>query len=258
MRIAALADLHARTHDDVARLTNLLREAAAEADVLLLGGDLTDHGRPGQVEALLEAIHEVRIPILAVLGNHDHEGGCAGDIMRMLRSAGAHVLDQGGTAVIGGVGFAGTKGFAGGFGAKSVRAFGEEALKAFVSESVVEAQALRGALRSLDTPVKVALTHYSPVLETVASEPTEIHVFLGTSRLGAALDEGGASVAFHGHAHHGQLEGRTEGGVPVFNVSLDVLRRAGRFPFVHEVDVTSARAPPRDAGPRALADSPRT
>lgn len=235
MRIAAVADLHARDHDDAPRLEALFRDAARDADVLLLGGDLTDHGRPGQVEPILSAVHAIGIPVVAVLGNHDHEGGCAPDIVRMLRSGGVHVLDRGGTAVIDGVGFAGTKGFCGGFGRNNVRAFGEDTLKAFVSESVVEAQALRMALRSLETRVKVALLHYSPVLETVATEPAEIHSFLGTSRLAAALDEGGASVAFHGHAHHGALRGKTEGGVPVYNVSLPVLRAEGMERFAVEV-----------------------
>jgi Icc-related predicted phosphoesterase len=235
MRVAALADLHAREDADAGRLAALLSGAARDADVVLLGGDLTDHGRPGQAEAILEAVHAIDVPVVAVLGNHDHEGGCAADIARMLGSAGIHVLDKGGSVVLGGVGFAGTKGFAGGFGRNSVRAFGEDALKSFVSESVVEAQALRAALKGLGTPVKVALTHYSPILATVATEPEEIHSFLGTSRLAQALDEGGATVAFHGHAHHGTLEGRTEGGVPVYNVSLPVLHELGREHLTIEV-----------------------
>jgi uncharacterized protein len=235
-RVAALADLHARDGaQDAKRLAALLAGAARDADVVLLGGDLTDHGRPDQAEALLAAAQTIARPVLAVLGNHDQEGGCAADVARMLRSGGVRVLDRGGTAQVGDVGFAGTKGFAGGFGANAVRAFGEDALKAFVSESVVEAQALRAALRSLETPRKVALTHYSPVLATVAPEPSEIHSFLGTSRLAQALDEGGATVAFHGHAHHGALQGRTEGGVPVYNVSLPVLRAVGREHLIVEV-----------------------
>ncbi len=228
MRVSALADLHARDRDDAKRLADLLADAARDADVVLLCGDLTDHGRPAQAEALLEAVHGVDAPVVAVLGNHDHEGGCAPEVARILRSGGVHLLDRGGAVEIGGVGFAGAKGFAGGFGRNAVRAFGEDALKAFVTESVVEAQALRAALKGLGTRAKVALTHYSPVLETVATEPVEIHSFLGSSRLGQALDEGGATVAFHGHAHHGAPEGRTDGGVPVYNVSLPVLHRLGR------------------------------
>ncbi|MEA3198787.1 MAG: uncharacterized protein QOE90_215 [Thermoplasmata archaeon] len=235
MRVVAMADVHARGEDDLPRVEALLADAAREADVLLLGGDLTDQGRPSQAEVLMRAIHHAGVPVLCVLGNHDHEGGCAAEIARMLRSGGARVLDRGGSVVLGDVGFAGAKGFAGGFGAKSVRAFGEDALKAFVAESVVEAQALRAALKSLDTAKKVALTHYSPVLATVAREPAEIHSFLGSGRLADAIDEGGATVAFHGHAHHGSLRGETPGGVPVYNVSLPVLREEGLAHLAVEV-----------------------
>lgn len=235
MRISALADLHARGEEDEPRVRAILEAAAKDADVLLLGGDLTDHGRPSEAEALIKALRVVEIPVVAVLGNHDHEGGCAPDLERMLASAGVYCL-EGTSVTLDGVGFAGAKGFAGGFGRNAVRAFGEVALKSFVSESVVTAQNLRAALKSLDAPVKVALTHYSPVLETVATEPPEIQGFLGTSRLAAALDEGGATVAFHGHAHHGKLQGHTEGGIPVYNVSLDVLRdETGGQRFVLDV-----------------------
>src|SRR5581483_5973037 len=188
MRIAAMADVHAKGEEDQPRVTKLLADAAEDADVILLGGDLTDHGRQSEAEGLLAAVRDLDVPVVAVLGNHDHESGCASELEAILRSGGVHCLEGQGV-VIDGVGFAGAKGFAGGFGRNVVRAFGEDALKAFVNASVVEAQGLRGALRALDAQVKVALTHYSPVLATVATEPAEIHSFLGASRLGAAIDE---------------------------------------------------------------------
>lgn len=225
MRIACTADVHARDGDE-ARVASMFARVRDEADVLVLAGDLTDHGRQSEAEALLRGLREVDVPVVAVLGNHDHESGAAGEIIRILTSGPIQVIDRGGVE-IDGVGFAGAKGFGGGFGARLVRAFGEQAVKAFVTESVLEAEALRGALMALRAPRKVAVLHYAPVEETLVGEPLDIHPFMGTTRLGAALDDGGAKLAVHGHAHHGSLHGKTEGGVPVYNVSIPVLKAAG-------------------------------
>lgn len=225
MRVAFTADLHVRQGDE-ARVRGLFAGLADEADALVLAGDITDHGRAGEAEALVRGLHEVGVPVVAVLGNHDHEAGDAADIVRMLRACGVRVLEREGV-VIGGVGFAGAKGFGGGFGRGLVRGFGEGSLKTFVSESVIEAEGLRAALRSIDAPRKVAVLHYAPVVATIEGEPCEIHAFLGTSRLEQAIDEGGATLAVHGHAHHGSPMGKTEGGVPVYNVGLPVLKASG-------------------------------
>lgn len=228
MKLAAVGDIHVRERDDEDRVRDLLLRASRDVDVLLLAGDLTDHGRPAETEVLARCLHDLDVEVVAVLGNHDHEAGWVKDIYRMLASAGIHCLDRKRpTVTIDGVGFAGVKGFGGGFGDRIVRGFGEDSLKAFVSESVVEAEALRAGLKSLDTERKVALLHYAPIPETVAGEPPEIHPFLGTTRLEHAIDEGGAHVVFHGHAHKGRVGGKTAGGVPVWNVSLPVLRAAG-------------------------------
>lgn len=227
MRVAAVADLHVRAGDEE-EVREMFAPVKDEADVLVLAGDLTDHGRPGETEALVRGLHHVDVPIVAVLGNHDHEAGNERDMLRILGSYGVHILDRRRpTTIIDGVGFAGVKGFGGGFGDRLVRGFGEDSLKAFVSASVVEAEALRSGLLSLSTPRKFAVLHYAPVEATLEGEPREIWSFLGTSRLEAALDEGGASVAVHGHAHHGKPIGQTARGVPVANVSLPVLRQKG-------------------------------
>lgn len=227
MKIAAVADLHVREGDE-ARVAAMFAHAKDDADVLVLAGDLTDHGRIGQTEALVRGLHDVGLPTIAVLGNHDHESGEPKDIMRMLASSGVHVLDRRRpTFVLDGVGFVGVKGFGGGFGSTLVRGFGEDSLKAFVTASVVEAEAMRAGLLSLETRRKVAVLHYSPIVATIDTEPAEIWPFLGTARLEQAVDEGGADLVLHGHAHHGRERGATARGVPVYNVSAPVLRAGG-------------------------------
>ena len=225
MRIAATADVHARP-GDLARLRALAEGAARDADVLIMGGDLTDLGYPEQAEVLIEALDGCPIPVVAVLGNHDHEGGEAGAVSRLLAESGVLMLDRS-SVVLDGVGFVGVKGFCGGFGAHEASFFGEDLFKAWVAEGIQEAEALERELRGLGTERRVAVLHYAPVRDTVEGEPAAIHAFLGASRLGIALDRGGATVAFHGHAHAGPLEGKTPSGVPVFNVSLPVLEKAG-------------------------------
>lgn len=225
MRIAAVADVHCK-EGEWGRMRELADAAQAEADVLVLPGDLTDHGRVGEMEAILKGFASITIPVVAVFGNHDHETGQASVLYGMMKSAGWHILDRE-HVVIDGVGFAGVKGFAGGFDDRLLRSFGESSLKAFVQESVEEASALRQHLRSMDTDKRVAVLHYAPVRDTVVGEPPEIFPFLGTSRLAEALDDGGAVLAVHGHAHLGTYEGRTAKGTPTYNVSMKVLKKAG-------------------------------
>jgi Icc-related predicted phosphoesterase len=225
LRVAAAADIHAR-EGDAGRLHALVRDVAQDADVLVLGGDLTDLGRLEQAEVLLEAFDDCPIPVIATLGNHDYESGNAEEISRLLAESTVHLLDRS-SVVIDGVGFSGVKGFGGGFDRTLVNSFGEGIFKAFVSEGILESEALKNELRGLGTERRVAVLHYAPIRETVEGESPEIYAFLGTSRLGVALDEGGAAVAFHGHAHNGAFKGETPGGVPVFNVSLPVLEHEG-------------------------------
>jgi Icc-related predicted phosphoesterase len=227
VRIAALADIHCKRTSE-GGLRSLFASASERADVLLLGGDLTDYGLPEEAEILTEELRQgATVPVLAVFGNHDHESGQHETLKRILTRPGVVVLD-GDSYELGGVGFAGTKGFAGGFGERALGPWGEEAIKAFVHEAVNEALKLEAALRQLDTPTRIVLLHYSPIAETVVGEPEAIFPFLGSSRLEEPLAHFPVTAVFHGHAHKGAPEGRTRNDVPVYNVCLPVLRE--RFP----------------------------
>lgn len=225
MRVAAVGDLHygKTSQGSLQTLTTALR--AAEAEVLVLCGDLTDYGLPDEARGLAkELVGGVKIPIVAVLGNHDYESGAAHEVVAALREAAVTVLD-GDTVEVRGVGFAGVKGFAGGFGRGALGPWGEEATKRFVHEAVNEALKLESALARLRTPTRIAVLHYAPIVGTVEGEPREIFPYLGCSRLEEPLVRYAVSLVFHGHAHNGALEGRTAGNAPVYNVSLPLLRR---------------------------------
>lgn len=226
MRIAAIGDLHC-TEGSGRTIGEKLHALNDEADALLLAGDLTAMGRASEVAALCEELRRLRIPIVAVLGNHDHESGQAPDIVGCLERAGVHVLD--GSEVVLPVngrtlGVAGVKGFCGGFPPHPLRAFGERALKEFVGESVHEAHKLRGALGRLTSHVRVALLHYAPIRGTLGSEPLEIYPFLGSAVLHEVLDAARVDAVFHGHAHLGSPFARTPSGIPVYNVAMPVTR----------------------------------
>jgi Icc-related predicted phosphoesterase len=124
-----------------------------------------------------------------------------------------------------GVGFAGVKGFCGGFGRGALGPWGEEVVKRFVHEAVQEALKLESALARLRTPSRIVLLHYAPVVGTVMGEPPEIYPYLGSSRLEEPLSRLGVTAIFHGHAHKGAAEGRTTAGAPVYNVSLPLMMR---------------------------------
>jgi Icc-related predicted phosphoesterase len=217
MRIAAIADLHCRTAS-VGKIAALLAGVEEEADVLLIAGDLTNLGLAEEMEVLLGELGQLSLPVLAVTGNHDHESDQAETLVQMLRGAGVHVV-EGEAVELDGVGFAGAKGFCGGFGGHRLQPFGERMLKAFIHESIQEVVRLETALERLGTERKVALLHYSPVGETLRGEHPEIYPFLGFSLLADVLDRHDVNVAVHGHAHHGAPSGATPGGIPVYNVS---------------------------------------
>jgi Icc-related predicted phosphoesterase len=225
VRIGALGDLHyARSMEPPVR--DVLTQAGRECDVLLLCGDLTDHGLVEEAQDLAREIHSaVSIPVIAVLGNHDFEGGKPEEIKKIFSDAGIRVLDGDATEVKG-VGFAGVKGFCGGFGKRALGPWGEDIIKLFVREAVDEALKLESALARLRHKPRIAVLHYSPIQETVEGEPVEIFPFLGSSRLEEPLTRYPVDAVFHGHAHRGQPEGKTAQGVPVFNVSLSLLRHS--------------------------------
>lgn len=225
LRIAAIADLHVKKTSS-GTLQPLFTQATEVSDVILLCGDLTDYGTVDEAKVLAKEItSSLRIPAIAVLGNHDFESGREKELVDILTDAGVVILD-GDSHELHGVGFAGVKGFAGGFGRRALGAWGEPIIKSFVHETINEALKLEAALARLRTPQKIGVLHYSPIQATVNGEPPEIVAFLGSSRLEEPLDRYRVNAVFHGHAHRGGPEGRTKGGAPVYNVAMPVLSAA--------------------------------
>ena len=230
MRLAAVADIHLKAENresdahQFAKVNDL-------ADVLVVAGDFTDHGMPDEMRGCLSVLERVHIPVVAVLGNHDHESGHHDELTGMLRVAGVHVLD-GQCFEVDGVGFAGTKGFCGGFAPHELMPFGEQGIKTFVEIAEREAIKLDYGLAQLSTPQRIAITHYAPIKGTIIGEPEPIFPFLGSSRLERVLDRHRPTLALHGHAHHGSFSACTESGVRVCNVALHLLRQNGEeHPF---------------------------
>jgi Icc-related predicted phosphoesterase len=251
-----VGDLHCRV--DARGYYRKLVEAVngENADVLLLCGDLTDHGLPDEARMLCEALAPVRAPRIGVLGNHDLEAGKGEEVAAVLRAGGVHVLDGDHLELPGHVaGFAGVKGFCGGFGRATLQSFGEDGIKRFVDESVREALKLEAALSQLESPVRIAVLHYAPLRATCEGENPEIMPFLGSSRLAEPLELHRATLAFHGHAHHGTLEGRTVSGIPVYNVALPVLRRDDpeRRVLIVDVPLPEGAVPPEPLRTSAVA-----
>jgi Icc-related predicted phosphoesterase len=253
LRIAAMGDIHV-SKSSQGVFQPLFSQISNAADVFVLCGDFTDYGLPDEARILArELTSAMKIPVVAVLGNHDYEGGQPDEIRRILVDAGVTVLD--GEAIeIHGVGFAGVKGFAGGFGRGALGPWGERAVKAFVQEAVDEALKLESALARLRTAQRVAVLHYAPIRATVEGEPPEIFPYLGSSRLEEPINRYRVNVVFHGHAHRGAPEGRTTAGVPVYNVAMPLLARINptRPPFlIWELPLTgdepTPAPPPVDA-----------
>jgi Icc-related predicted phosphoesterase len=225
IKVAAVGDLHC-TKASAGQLRSLFAQAAEMADMLLLCGDLTDYGLAEEAEVLAQELAVVKkMPVVAVLGNHDYESGTPEEVNRVLTSAGVRMLD-GDAVEIEGIGIAGVKGFAGGYGRHALGPWGEGMIKAFVNEAIQEALKLESALAKLRTPQRIALLHYSPILGTVQGEPPEIYAYLGTSRLEDPLVHYPVDVIFHGHAHRGSPEGKTVNNIPVYNVARPLLQRS--------------------------------
>ena len=249
VRIAAVGDLHYGRATPPGSLQPLFAQIAESADVLALAGDLTDYGLAEEARGFAKELAGVRIPMVGVLGNHDVESNQQAEIAAILKDAGVTILD-GDTTDILGIGFAGVKGFCGGFGRRALGPWGEEIIKKFVHEALDEALKLETALARLRGEHLVALLHYAPIQETVAGEPCEIYPFLGCSRLEEPITRYPISAVIHGHAHHGTPAGRTRTNVPVYNVSSSLMRE--HFPDrpfrIIEVGPGSALAAERRAG----------
>ncbi len=249
VRVAAVGDLHC-TKASIGAFQALFARIAESADVLVMCGDLTDRGQAEEARVLAKELQVVKVPKIAVLGNHDFESDAAAEVTEILTQADVAILD--GTALeVAGVGFAGAKGFAGGFGERALQAWGEEPIKTFVRVAVEETLKLESALARLRTLGRVALLHYAPVRDTCDGEPSEIYPFLGSSRLEEPLNRYAASAVFHGHAHRGQPEGKTTGGVPVYNVALPLLQRL--FPDRPPFRVVEIPAQPVEPAPPVAA-----
>lgn len=224
VRVAAVGDLHC-TKTSQGLFQPLFARMAESAEVLILAGDLTDYGLPEEARVLAKELAAVRMPMAAVLGNHDFESDKQDEIRQILVDVGVSVLD-GDACELHGIGIAGVKGFGGGFGQRALGPWGEPIIKQFVHEAVNEALKLEAALARLRTDRLIALLHYSPVQQTVDGEPPEIFPFVGSSRLEEPIGRYPVTLVIHGHAHRGQLEGRTKAGIPVYNVSLPLLTRS--------------------------------
>ncbi|MEU2060386.1 metallophosphoesterase [Streptomyces sp. NPDC013455] len=231
IRVAAVGDIHMGPESQ-GTLRPSFETLPGCADVLLLAGDLTRHGTPEEAAIVAREIKDLGVPVVAVLGNHDHHDDKPEEVTAILRDAGAHVLEGQATVVSADgtrIGVAGTKGFCGGFVGRCAGEFGEPLMKEFVRYSRRCADGLHGALKHLDESdcdVRIALTHFSPVPDTLAGEPLEIYPFLGSYLLAEAIDTGGADLAVHGHAHAGTEHGMTSGGVRVRNVAQPVIGQA--------------------------------
>jgi Icc-related predicted phosphoesterase len=229
VRIAAVADIHVKSTDK-GIWADYFREISHRADIFLIGGDLTYTGDEAEAQVLSEELKSCNIPVVAVLGNHDHEKGRQKLIRQIVHNENVHVL-EGEAVVIGDIGIAGIKGFGGGFDNHMLSLFGEEAMKSFVKEAVNESLGLDRALKRLDQEYenirKIVLMHYSPITTTVVGEPEQVYPFLGCSRLGEPLIHHDVLAVFHGHAHKGTFEGELTNGIKVYNVAWPLLQKSG-------------------------------
>jgi len=234
IRIAAVADIHYMTNSN-GKLKNFFQKVSSVADILILAGDLTDTGHPDEAKVLVDDANEfVTVPIIGVLGNHDYEHGRTDEILRIFNDGGLKILDGEGIEIMG-IGFAGVKGFGGGFGKYALRPWGESGIKNFVAESLLEAERLHFALENLSTRIKIAVLHYSPIKDTLVGESPEIFPFLGSSLLEEVINNDRVSVVFHGHAHAGTVYGQTSNGTAVHNVSMALLESTAQDAEIYKL-----------------------
>jgi hypothetical protein len=223
LRVAAVGDIHVHENSSEA-IQEVVGQVSGNADVLALCGDLTHLGLPEEADRLAKELRDCRIPVIAVLGNHDYQSGHVEEVKKILKAAKVTILEGTETFELNGVGFAGGKGFGGGFDKHMLAPFGEDAIKHFVTEAVNESLKLEVALQSLRTDRIVVVLHYAPIAATVMGEPPEIFPFVGSSRLAETIDHFDVDAIFHGHAHHGTYEGVTTKGIPVYNCCYQLMQ----------------------------------
>jgi len=225
IRLAAAADLHC-AEPLRERTVRAFNGVQADADLILLGGDLTTHGEPEQALVLADACRDLAVPVIAVLGNHDHHADRCGELTSTLEAAGIVVLDRSHTVIeVEGieVGIVGCKGFVGGFPGAEITDFGEPLLRRLYQETGDEVAALEEGLEAIaGCHRRIVLLHYAPIAETLVGEPERIWAFLGSGRLAGPIGAHRPDLVLHGHAHHGSPEGLI-GEVPVRNVAVHVI-----------------------------------
>lgn len=239
VRVAIAGDLHFDGLEQGA-LKRFFTSVEEDADVLALVGDLTTHGTADQARGFVQEMEGMEIPVVTVLGNHDVEADETDEVVAIFQERGIYVLD-GENVVLDGIGFAGVKGFGGGFGRGALGAFGEKLYKDFVQAALDEALKLERALRTLDAPHRLALLHYAPIPDTLQGEPETIFPFLGSSRLLPPIETYRPDAVFHGHAHIGVHAAETPSGIPVYNVAAGLMERASGKPYM----IWTAEAPDR-------------
>jgi Icc-related predicted phosphoesterase len=241
VKVAAAGDVHSGGPGGD-RLRTAFAEADREADLILLAGDLTLHGKPEEAVQLVEAVRGIEAPVVAVLGNHDWHADRTDELVTALREAGVRVLDRESTVVEVAetqVGIAGVKGFVGGFPDSELPDFGEPSLRRVYAETTAEVEALdRGLAAIADCPIRIALLHYAPTTTTLEGEPKVIWAFLGSDRLAAPIAKHRPDIVLHGHGHLGTFEGFI-GAVPVYNVAQPVI---GKDYWVFELGSVTDRS----------------
>ena len=248
IRIAAAGDLHA-SEATQERVERAFATVAAEADVILLAGDLTTTGEPEQAQVVAEACRDLDVPVFAVLGNHDFHAGCADEVTAIVGAAGVHVLDRSyRTCDIAGLelGVVGAKGFIGGFPGSALPDFGEPLMRAVYAETTRESESIAKGLQAIvHCDLRIVLLHYAPIQATVEGEPEGIHLMLGSDRLATPIAEYGADLVLHGHAHAGSFEGCI-GKIPVYNVAVHV---TGRDFWIFDLEGVRGRSEAHVDGP---------
>ena len=249
VRVAALGDMHCG-RVPAATLAGLLGQVNDRADVLVLCGDLTDHGTADEARPSRKSSAGPSAcrswPCWATTTTTRarwprSSASCATRACRCWTATRSRCAASASR---------GSRGFSGGFGRYTLEPWGEDSVKAFVREAVEETLKLESALARLRTDQRVAVLHYAPIQETVEGEPVEIYAFLGCSRMEEPLHRYSVSVVFHGHAHRGKPEGKLRNDVPVYNVALPLMQRS--FPDRPPFRIVELPAAPSSGEPEAL------